>query len=112
MSDTRQPDANDIRHDIERTRRELGDTAEALAYKANVPARTKEKATEVLDTAKAKAADVAEQAQQKIDNLPEPAAQRARGLIVAVKKRPGTFVAGAVASLVVLRRMTRRRRKS
>ncbi|MCE7010871.1 DUF3618 domain-containing protein [Kibdelosporangium philippinense] len=112
MSDARQSEVNDIRTDIERTRRELGDTAEALAYKANVPARSKEKAAEVLETAKTKAAHVSEQAQQKIDNLPEPAAQKARGLIIAVKKRPGAFVAGAMASLIVLRKVTRRRRKS
>jgi gas vesicle protein len=30
-----------IRHDIERTRGEMGDTLDALSYKANVPARTK-----------------------------------------------------------------------
>lgn len=30
-----------IRHDIERTRDEMGDTLDALSYKANVPARTK-----------------------------------------------------------------------
>jgi gas vesicle protein len=30
-----------IRHDIEQTRGEMGDTLDALSYKANVPARTK-----------------------------------------------------------------------
>jgi len=30
-----------IRNDIERTRHEMGDTLDALSYKANVPARTK-----------------------------------------------------------------------
>ena len=30
-----------IRRDIEQTRAEMGDTLDALSYKANVPARTK-----------------------------------------------------------------------
>jgi len=132
MSDTPRPDVDEIRQDIERTRRELGDTAEALAYKANVSARAKEKATEVLDTTKAKAAvakdtvkakaeqamhvahvkaeDASQQAQKTIDNLPEPAARRARGIIVAIQRRPGVFIAGAVVSIAVLRRIARGRK--
>ena len=34
---------DEIRQDIERTREQLGDTVEALAHKADVPARVKDK---------------------------------------------------------------------
>jgi hypothetical protein len=34
--------SDELRADIERTREEMGDTVEALAYKADVPSRTKE----------------------------------------------------------------------
>jgi hypothetical protein len=41
MSDS---DVERIEHEIKQTRGELADTVEALAYKADVPARAKEKA--------------------------------------------------------------------
>lgn len=34
--------SDEIRHEIDRTRAEMGDTVEALGYKANVPARTRD----------------------------------------------------------------------
>jgi gas vesicle protein len=41
MSTTNDPDA--IRHEIEQTRERMGDTVEALGYKADVPSRAKDK---------------------------------------------------------------------
>lgn len=127
MSDTSrrapQPDVAEIREDIERTRRDLGDTVEALAHKADVPARAKEKANEVLDTTKTKAeqamhvaqvkaAELSEQAQQAIDKLPPPAAQRAKRVMAAAQQRPGAFVVGAIVSIALVRRVVRRRRQN
>jgi len=43
-------DADAIRHDIELTRERMSERAEALAYKADVPARTKDKVREKKDT--------------------------------------------------------------
>jgi TolA-binding protein len=55
----------EIRQDIERTRKQLGDTVEALAHKVAVPARVEEtvqvKAEEVKQQAQAKAEEVTEQ---------------------------------------------------
>jgi hypothetical protein len=45
----------EIEQEIERTRGELADTVEALAYKADVPARAREKATAVKERAAEKA---------------------------------------------------------
>jgi hypothetical protein len=42
-------DADAIRHDIELTRERMGERADALAYKADVPARTKDKVRETKD---------------------------------------------------------------
>jgi len=131
-----EPTPDEIRQDLARTRRELSDTAEALAYKANVPARVKEKAGEMSAAAKDKAVavkdvavekadeakhiavavaeDVAEQAQKTarktMDGLPQPVAQRLREFAEAVRERPVPFAVGAVVSVVVLRWVVRGRR--
>lgn len=52
----------ELRDDIERTRQQLGETAEALAAKADVKARTKQKANQVREQAAARANKVKEQA--------------------------------------------------
>jgi hypothetical protein len=48
-----------IREEIEATREHLADTAEAIAYKADVPARVKEDVANRIDSAKETAGDVA-----------------------------------------------------
>jgi hypothetical protein len=42
-------DPGAIREDIERTREQMGETVEAIGYKADVPSRTKEKVSERKD---------------------------------------------------------------
>jgi hypothetical protein len=107
--DVAQPDATKIREDIQETRQKLGDTVEALAHKADVPARAKEKAHEVLDTTKAKATVAMDKAEHVVDKLPEPAAKRAGALIAAIRQRPGVFLTGTVVTFMVLRRVVRRK---
>jgi ElaB/YqjD/DUF883 family membrane-anchored ribosome-binding protein len=46
------PDA--IRQEIEQTRERMGDTVDALGYKADVPARAKESITDKVDTVKSR----------------------------------------------------------
>jgi gas vesicle protein len=46
------PDA--IRQEIEQTRERMGDTVDALGYKADVPARAKESISDKVDTVKSK----------------------------------------------------------
>ena len=57
-----EPDA--IRADIERTRAEMGDTVEALGYKADVKTRAKDKMTETKDRITGKVSDVAPDGRQ------------------------------------------------
>jgi len=47
------PTDEDLQHQIELTRDELGDTVAALAYKANVKARAQDKARQTAESAKA-----------------------------------------------------------
>jgi hypothetical protein len=128
-----QPDVAKIREDIRQTRQQLGDTVEALAHKADVPARTKEKVNEVLDTTKAKAAvaketvmakadqaietaqvkaaEVSEQAQQAVDKLPQPVAQRAERIIAVIRERPGVVLVGVIVTVALVRRVALRNRQ-
>ena len=50
------PDA--IRQEIEQTRERMGDTVDALGYKADVPARAKESISDKVDTVKSKFAGI------------------------------------------------------
>jgi ElaB/YqjD/DUF883 family membrane-anchored ribosome-binding protein len=52
-------DPNAIRADIERTRAEMGDTVEALGYKADVKSRAKDRISETKDRLTGKVSDVA-----------------------------------------------------
>ena len=45
-------DTGQIRNEIEQTRARMGDTVEALAYKANAPARAKDAVNERVETVK------------------------------------------------------------
>jgi hypothetical protein len=47
-------DPSEIRQDIEQTRERMGDTVEALGYKADVPGRAKEAISSRMDTVKEK----------------------------------------------------------
>ena len=47
-------DPDIIRHEIEQTRDRMGDTVDALGYKADVPARTKDSITGRVDAVKSK----------------------------------------------------------
>jgi hypothetical protein len=58
------PDA--IRQDIEQTRSEMGETLEAIGYKADVPSRAKEKVSDKVDSVKAKVSDTATRAKEAV----------------------------------------------
>ena len=122
----------EIRQDIERTREQLGDTVEALAHKVDVPARVKDKVHETKETVQVKAEEVTQQVLegtealqakavevtqraehvigQGLDKLPPPMAARIEPLVAAAKQRPLPAAAVAVAVLLVLRRLLRRKR--
>jgi len=53
-------DSSEIRREIEETRARMGDTVEALGYKADVPARVKDAVSERVDTVKGTIGSVVE----------------------------------------------------
>jgi predicted transcriptional regulator len=121
----------EIRQDIERTREQLGDTVEALAYKADVPARLKDKVHDTKETVQVKAEEVTHQLledtgalqaragevarqvdhliHQALSKLPPPVAARVEPLIATARQRPLPAAAVAVLALLVLRRLFRRK---
>jgi Protein of unknown function (DUF3618) len=58
------PDA--IREEIEQTRAEMGETVDAIGYKADVPSRAKEKVSEKVDNLKNKVSDTATRAKEAV----------------------------------------------
>jgi gas vesicle protein len=57
-------DPNAIRADIERTRAEMGDTVDALGYKADVKSRAKDRISDTKDKLTGKVSDAAPDGQQ------------------------------------------------
>ncbi|MFF5990596.1 DUF3618 domain-containing protein [Prauserella flavalba] len=85
----------EARVDIELTRQELGDTAQALAHKLNVPARAKEQAQQ-------RAAQVKGQAQQRATQVKGQLKHGTAKATEIVRGNPVPFiVSGAVVAVAV-----------
>jgi Protein of unknown function (DUF3618) len=78
------PDA--IRQDIEQTRAELGETVEAIGYKADVPARAKEKVSEKVDAARARVSEAASRAKEAVAGTTPSAGDTAGGVAARVRE--------------------------
>ncbi|MEU6643921.1 DUF3618 domain-containing protein [Saccharomonospora sp. NPDC046836] len=88
-------DAEEARLDIELTRKELGDTAEALMYKLNVPARTREQVQEHVTRMQGQVRERSARARQQLQHGTTKAVDTARA-------NPGpAVVVLAVAALAV-----------
>jgi ElaB/YqjD/DUF883 family membrane-anchored ribosome-binding protein len=90
-------DPSAIRADIERERRELGETVAALAEKADVKGQAHRKVAETRETLERKKEQVVTSGQHMAGLDDEPGAERRRTLAIV-------SVAGVVLLLVVLRR--------
>jgi len=92
-------DPVEIRDDIESTRRDLGDTVEALAEKADVKAQARRKVADVRATIDGKRREVVGKARSK---SPEGANSAASSVATKARENPvpigvaGAFVAGLV----------------
>jgi gas vesicle protein len=86
-------DPDEIREEIERTRAEMGQTVDAIGYKADVPARAKEKVSGAVDNVKAKVSDTA---------------TRARETVVGTTSQAGDRVSDATPSRGQVKRTARR----
>lgn len=83
-------DPSEIRQEVEQTRAQMGETVEALAYRADVKERAKESASEKLESMKGKASGSASRARGK-------AKDRANRLSSTAQENPLGVAAGGVA---------------
>ena len=76
-------DASEIRREIEETRARMGDTVEALGYKADVPARVKDAVNERVETVRGSMAEIGQTRRYEPDPeysySPEEFLRRVRG---------------------------------
>lgn len=69
-------DSSEIRREIEAIRARMGDTIEALAYKANVPSRLKETVNDRVETAKGTIRAMVANAKGAVDGATQRASAR------------------------------------
>ncbi|MFS8095769.1 DUF3618 domain-containing protein [Lentzea alba] len=86
-----------LQKDVERTRRELGETVEALAHKADVPGRVKEQAHET-------AAKLTAATNEAIASLPDPVAEQ----VEKARRHPAAIAAVLIALVLVIWKLSRR----
>jgi uncharacterized protein DUF3618 len=86
-----------LQKDVERTRRELGETVEALAHKADVPGRVKQQAHETK-------VRVTAATNEAIDSLPEPVAEQ----VEKARRHPAAIAAVLIALVLVIWKLSRR----
>jgi len=100
------PDAgiDDIQEDIEKTRKELGQTVEDLSAKLDVKQRTKDKAAETKQRAAEKATETKQAVVEKAHAIQHATIDDGRAKITV------PVVAGAVVAAVALMWFLRRRR--
>jgi ElaB/YqjD/DUF883 family membrane-anchored ribosome-binding protein len=95
--DEREPE--EIRHEIAETRTELGDTVDALAYKADVKGRAKEKNAETKDQATSKVEEVWD---KMSDVNPEEVRETPRRIAAGVRERPLASVGAALVGGIIV----------
>jgi hypothetical protein len=106
-------DPSEIRHEIETTRAQLGETVEALSYKADVPSRVKDAVNDrvegvtsgigdALATAQTAAADATARVAGGLGSTPENAPRTPPPVLSA---RSPLWIALAALAIVVLARV-------
>ena len=78
-----------VRQDIEQTREQMGETVEAIAYKADVPARTKERVQDTMRRGKSKVSGRTPDGQQ--------AKQKAKQAVGVAQENPIGLAVGSIA---------------
>jgi ElaB/YqjD/DUF883 family membrane-anchored ribosome-binding protein len=113
-------DVQRIENDIEQTRAQLADTVEALAYKADVPARAKEKAAHTAQVARERAGTSVHVARERAGTSVHVARERAQHAVHTAQrsaqeqpqrtKAIAAAAAGVTAALGSVWYLIRRRR--
>jgi gas vesicle protein len=89
-------DPGTIRNEIEETRGRMGDTVDALAYKADVKSRAKDSVTEKVDTLKSKITGATDRVAESTPSTGEVRAKGRQAVGIA-QQNPLGLAAGAVA---------------
>jgi hypothetical protein len=106
VSEQEQRPPEEIREDIEQTRDELGDTAAALAAKADVKARAKSKVEQIKGSARQKKEDLTSKAKE---TTPDSVGSGASQVASMARENPvplalgGAFAAGVVVGWILSR---------
>jgi ElaB/YqjD/DUF883 family membrane-anchored ribosome-binding protein len=96
-----------IRHEIDQTREELGDTVEALAAKTDVKAQVKDRVEEIRSDAEQRKEELLTKAKEAV---PESAGAGAQQVAETVKAKPVPFsAAGAFAAGLLVGWLLRRK---
>ena len=101
-------DASELRQEIAETRERMGDTADAIAYKADVPHRLQDKVGEKVDQMKSAITGTVSQARQAVSNagnaLPDTSdiRENTMGAMDAVRQNPlGLFFGMAAVGFMI-----------
>ena len=98
-------DASEIRHEIEQTRQRLGETVDALQYKADVRARVRDAVTERVETVRGTISSTMEGASGKLPRPEDVRTTAQRGAGIAARNPlalvAAAFAAGFVAGLLL-----------
>lgn len=93
MSDPKE----ELQKDVERTRRELGETVEALAHKVDVPGRVKEQAHETV-------VKLTSATNEAVAALPPPVAEQ----VEKARRHPAAIAAVLAALILLIWKLSRR----
>lgn len=106
-ADTAPQDTQELRHEIEHTREELGDTVAALAEKADVKAQAKHRVEDVKETVASKKDELVSKAREA---APASAQSGAHSAAEAARRNPlpvgiaAALAAGILIGFVLARR--------
>jgi Protein of unknown function (DUF3618) len=92
--------SDELKRDIERTREEMGDTVEALAYKADVPTRTKEWLGDKKDAVVSKVSGASSKVGEATPDGQQVKEQAGRFKQVAERNPLGLAIGGAAAGFL------------
>ncbi|MFF0576188.1 DUF3618 domain-containing protein [Streptosporangium saharense] len=113
VKETGKTNRESVRRDIEKDRRELGETVEALVHKTDVKGRVQETAAQVGDELRKVGAATAATATEVVERVKNTSpAEVKEKVTTGAAKRPAALVAAvAVLGLVVFRVLRRGKRK-
>lgn len=90
-------DTSQIRREIEATRTRMGDTVEAIGYKADIPSRVRDNVSDRIASVKETISGTVGQARQTTASAGETAREKARGTVSMAVENPLGLALAALA---------------